>query len=74
VQRNSHASLIDGLVLSGGMPAFVGPQVEEELGMAHGVTPEALRATLELAPDAKTAFVVSPPQSCSVVSAAIVCT
>ena len=60
VQRNSHASLIDGLVLSGGMPAFVGPQVEEELGMAHGVTPDALRATLELAPDAKTAFVVSP--------------
>ena len=27
VQRNSHASLVDGLVLSGGVPAFVDPEV-----------------------------------------------
>ena len=44
VQRNSHASVIDGLVLSGGRPSYVAPEYEEELGMAHGVTPEALRA------------------------------
>ena len=43
VQRNSHASVIDGLVLSGGMPTFVAPEYDDELGMAHGVTPEALR-------------------------------
>ena len=42
VQRNSHASVIDGLVLSGGRPTFVAPEYEEELGMAHGVTPESL--------------------------------
>jgi arginine decarboxylase len=60
LQRNSHASLIDGLVLSGGMPTFVGPEVEEELGMAHGVTPDALAAALERAPQAQAAFVVSP--------------
>jgi arginine decarboxylase len=60
VQRNSHASLIDGLVLSGGMPIFVTPHVEEEIGMAHGVTPEALAAALERAPRARAAFVVSP--------------
>ncbi|HEX3317227.1 MAG TPA: aminotransferase class I/II-fold pyridoxal phosphate-dependent enzyme [Solirubrobacteraceae bacterium] len=60
LQRNSHASLIDGLVLSGGIPTFVAAEVEEGLGMAHGVAPEALEAALELAPTAEAAFVVSP--------------
>jgi lysine decarboxylase len=60
LQRNAHASLIDGLVLSGGMPAFVAPETDDELGMAHGVTPQALRAALERCEDARAAFVVSP--------------
>jgi lysine decarboxylase len=60
LQRNSHASLIDGLVLSGGMPSFVAPVIEEGLGMAHGVTPESLAAALADAPEAGSAFVVSP--------------
>jgi arginine decarboxylase len=60
LQRNAHASLIDGLVLSGGMPAFVAPETDDELGMAHGVTPEALRAVLERCHDARAVFVVSP--------------
>jgi arginine decarboxylase len=60
VQRNSHASVIDGLVLSGGRPTFVAPEYEEELGMAHGVTPEALEAALAATPGAQAAFVVSP--------------
>jgi lysine decarboxylase len=59
-QRNSHASLVDGLVLSGGLPAFVNPQIDDELGMAHGVTPEDLREALAGAPDARAAFVTSP--------------
>lgn len=60
VQRNAHASLVDGLVLSGGTPAFVAPETDDELGMAHGVTPDALRAALARAPDARAVFVVSP--------------
>ncbi len=60
VQRNSHASVIDGLVLSGGTPTFVAPEYEFELGMAHGVTPESLAAALERTPDARAAFIVSP--------------
>ena len=35
VQRNSHASVIDGLVLSGGHPSYVAPEYEEELGPAR---------------------------------------
>jgi arginine decarboxylase len=59
-QRNSHASVVDGLVLSGGLPSFVAPEYDAELGMAHGVTPEALAAGLDAAPDARIAFLVSP--------------
>jgi lysine decarboxylase len=59
-QRNAHASVVDGLVLSGGLPAFVAPEYDAELGMAHGVTPEALEQTLEGTPGARAAFLVSP--------------
>ena len=59
-QRNSHASIVDGLVLSGGLPAFVAPEYDEELGMAHGVTPAALADALEETGDARAAFVISP--------------
>ncbi len=63
LQRNSHASMIDGLVLSGGLPWFVAPEYDPELGMAHGVTPEALEAALAQggADGAySAAFIVSP--------------
>jgi lysine decarboxylase len=59
-QRNSHASVVDGLVLSGGLPSFVAPAYDAELGMAHGVTPEALDAALAADSEARVAFIVSP--------------
>src|SRR3954453_19595795 len=59
-QRNSHASLVDGLVLSGGVPCFVAPEYDAELGMAHGVTAESLAAGLESAAGARATFIVSP--------------
>jgi arginine/lysine/ornithine decarboxylase len=59
-QRNSHASVVDGLVLSGGIPSFVAPEYDAELGITHCVTPEALELALREAPDARAAFIVSP--------------
>ena len=60
LQRNSHASMIDGLILSGGIPTWVPPEYDVELGMAHGVTPESLEQALERTPEARSAFIVSP--------------
>jgi arginine decarboxylase len=60
VQRNSHASVVDGLVLSGGHPTYVAPEYDAELGMAHGVMPETLERALASAPEARAAFIVSP--------------
>src|SRR5664279_3164290 len=63
VQRNSHASIVDGLVLSGGLAGFVAPEYDAELGMAHGVTPEALEEALDRAGGrgaVNAVFIVSP--------------
>jgi lysine decarboxylase len=60
VQRNVHSSVIDGLVLSGMRPTFVAPELDPELGIAHGLTPESLAAALDATPAAVAALVVSP--------------
>lgn len=60
VQRNSHASVVDGLVLSGGLPAFVAPAYDDTIGIAHTVEPATLEATLAQTPEASAVFVVSP--------------
>jgi lysine decarboxylase len=60
VQRNVHTSTIDGLVLTGLRPSFIAPELDPELGVAHCITPEALAAALDAAPDAIAAYVVSP--------------
>src|SRR3954454_13230635 len=60
VQRNAHASVIDGLVLSGGCPTWVAPEFEPILGMAHGVTPESLGRAIAATDGARAAFIVSP--------------
>jgi arginine decarboxylase len=60
VQRNVHSSVIDGLVLSGMLPTFIAPELDPELGIAHGLTPESLAAALDATPNAVAALVVSP--------------
>lgn len=60
VQRNSHGSVVDGLVLSGGLPEFIAPPIDPDLGLAHGVLPETLEAQLKETPDARAIFIVSP--------------
>ncbi|MEO7197408.1 MAG: amino acid decarboxylase, partial [Solirubrobacterales bacterium] len=60
VQRNVHSSVIDGLVLSGLRPRFVSPELDDDLGVAHCITPESLAGALDEEPDAVAAFAVSP--------------
>ena len=60
VQRNVHSSTIDGLILAGLEPTFAAPVLDQELDVAHCVTPEALAAGLDEAGDPVGALVVSP--------------
>src|SRR5437763_9475173 len=60
VQRNAHASMIDGLILSGLRPKWIAPELNPELGIAHCPMPESLEVGLADSPDALAVFVVSP--------------
>jgi arginine/lysine/ornithine decarboxylase len=60
MQRNVHSSAIDGSILAGLDPAFVAPEIDSELGLAHCLTPPVLDRALADAPDAVGALCVSP--------------
>jgi arginine decarboxylase len=60
VPRNSHKSMLGGLVMSGARPVYMQPVVDEALHMDHCVTPETVRATLDEHPDIKAVYIVSP--------------
>ena len=59
-QRNVHSSTVDGIVLAGLEPAFVAPELDAELGIAHCLTPGSLARALDRCPDAVAALTVSP--------------
>ncbi|CAG7612390.1 aminotransferase class I/II-fold pyridoxal phosphate-dependent enzyme [Leucobacter soli] len=64
MQRSSHSSFTDGVLLAGLIPAFVNPNVDQQHGIAHGLTPEmleeALRAEAEAGRAVQSVYVVSP--------------
>ena len=64
MQRSSHSSFVDGVLLAGLIPAFVAPTVDEAHGIAHGLTParleEAIRDEIEHGRKPNSIYVVSP--------------
>lgn len=64
MQRSSHSSFVDGVLLAGLIPAFVSPSVDEAHGIAHGLTPDQLDAALaaeaQAGRRADSVYVVSP--------------
>ncbi len=60
VPRNSHKSMLGGLVMSGARPIYMQPEVDQELHMDNSVTPETVAKTLDEHPDLKAVYLVSP--------------
>lgn len=60
VQRTMHSSVMDGMVLGGLTGHYVAPDVDAEIGAAHGLRPEALAAALDAHPEAVAAYLVTP--------------
>ena len=60
VPRNSHKSMLGGLVMSGAEPIYMLPEVDLELRMDHCVTPETVARTLQQNPDVAAVYLVSP--------------
>ncbi|MDR3559887.1 MAG: aminotransferase class I/II-fold pyridoxal phosphate-dependent enzyme [Negativicutes bacterium] len=60
VPRNTHRSIIGGIILSGAIPVFMNPEVDIDLGLAMGVTPETVERALHQHPDAKGVLIINP--------------
>jgi len=60
VPRNVHKSVLTGIILSGALPVFMTPELDYKVGIAHGVSLEAVRTGLDQHPDAKGVLVINP--------------
>jgi len=58
--RNVHKSAINALIISGAIPVYVNPGVDKRLGIALGMSLEAVRKAIEENPDAKAILVNNP--------------
>lgn len=58
--RNVHRSAINSLVLSGAVPVYVNPGVNERLGIPLGMSAEDVERAILQNPDAKAVFVNNP--------------
>jgi len=60
VPRNVHKSVLSAIIFSGAMPIFVHPEIDNELGISHGITTNAVKEAIVNHPDAKAVLVINP--------------
>lgn len=60
IPRNVHKSVTGGIILSGAVPVYMQPELDKEVGIAHGVSPETVEKTLRENPDAKAVLIINP--------------
>lgn len=60
IPRNAHKSTIGGIILSGVIPVYLQPEVNEKLGIAMGITEESLKKAIKEHPHAKAVFIINP--------------
>jgi arginine decarboxylase len=60
VPRDSHKSIVAGLIFSGVRPRWITPRWDSERHFSHPPSPEQVRAAWEQNPDAAGALIVSP--------------
>ena len=60
IPRNVHKSITGGIILSGAVPVYMQPELDKNVGIAHGVSPETVENTLKEHPDAKAVLIINP--------------
>lgn len=60
IGRDSHKSVVSGLILSGAEPVFAYPEYNTEFGITEGVSAESIEATLNDNPDATAVLITRP--------------
>lgn len=58
--RNAHKSAINAFILGGITPVYVQPEMDENLGIAMGVTLDKIREAIAINPEAKAVFLINP--------------
>ncbi|MCY6371458.1 aminotransferase class I/II-fold pyridoxal phosphate-dependent enzyme [Clostridium ganghwense] len=58
--RNVHKSAVAGLILSGAMPIYIQPEINQDLGIAMGITVEEIKKAIKEHPDAKAVLINNP--------------
>lgn len=60
VPRNAHKSTIGAFILSGAVPVYITPEINEELGIAMGMDVESVQRAVEKHIYAKAIFAINP--------------
>ncbi|WNY28653.1 Arginine decarboxylase [Methanimicrococcus stummii] len=60
IPRNAHKSVTNALILSGAVPVFMEPEINQHFGIASGMTLKTIQKHVEENPDAKALFLVYP--------------
>ncbi|MCC0646116.1 Arginine decarboxylase [Clostridioides difficile] len=58
--RNIHKSVINALILCGGIPVFIQPEFDEQLGISLNITIEKVKEEIEKSCDIKALFLLNP--------------
>ncbi|WP_253202880.1 aminotransferase class I/II-fold pyridoxal phosphate-dependent enzyme [Priestia aryabhattai] len=60
VPRNVHKSVMSAIVFSGATPIFIHPEIDENLGISHGITSDSVEKALKQHPESKAVLVINP--------------
>lgn len=60
IPRNIHKSVINALILSGGVPIFIQPEFDYELGISLNLSIDSVKEKIEEIDDIKAIFILNP--------------
>lgn len=60
IPRNAHKSIMSAIILSGAIPIYIDPEVNDILGIAQGVTTKSVKKALEKNPGTKAVLIINP--------------
>lgn len=58
--RDSHGSVINGMLIAGVYPYYISPEFSESFGISAGVSPDGVERALEAVPDAAGVLITRP--------------
>lgn len=60
IPRNVHKSITAGIILSGAIPIYMQPDIDEFLGISHGISLTTIKKSLNEHPDVKAVLIINP--------------